>query len=74
MTPIESLQQSVDAEGGKARGDSSREKRRPAEATCLPHEGAEQDADGISRRSDDKLEELEPDDFVDEGAAAGADE
>src|SRR5687768_11380758 len=38
-----------------------------------PHEGAEQNAQRDGRGANDELQELEPDDFVDQGRAAAAD-
>ena len=65
------LQVGVDAQRMLARRDVSRQQQ-AAEAHAA-HERPQQHAQRDSRRADDELEELEPDDFVDQGGAAAAD-
>src|SRR5262245_26004477 len=55
-----------------ARGDDPRQPE--AAETHAAHEGAEQNAERDRRRSDYELQQLKPDDLVDERGAAAADE
>ena len=51
--------------------DDARQGQAPQ--THAAHERAEQDAERDRRRSDDQLQQLEPDDFVNQRGAAAAD-
>jgi hypothetical protein len=62
----------IDAQRMLARGNHARQQQ--AAETHAAHEGAEQDAERDRRRADDQLQQLKPDDFVNEGGAAAADE
>ena len=62
----------VDAQRMLARGDHPRQQQ--AAQAHAAHEGAEQDAERDRRRADDQLQQLEPDDLVDQRGAAAADE
>ena len=65
------LDQRVDAQRMLARGDVARQQE--AAETHAAHEGAEQDAKRDRRRANDELQQLKPDDLVNEGGAAAGD-
>ena len=66
------FEQRVDPQRMLAQRDHPRQQQ-AAEAHAA-HERAEQDAERDRRRPDDQLQQLEPDDFVDQRGAAAADE
>ena len=53
-------------------GDDSGKQNAPQ--THPTHEAAEQDRDGNRRSSDHQTEQMKPDDLIDQGSAAAADE
>ena len=66
------LKPGIDPQRVPPRRDETRKKQ--ASRTHTAHEGPQQYAEGNSGRADDKLQELEPDDLVDQRRAAAADE
>ena len=66
------LERGVDPQRMLLRGNQARQQQ--AAQAHPAHEGAEQNAHGDRRRSDDELQQLEPDDLVDQRGTAAADE
>ena len=66
------LERRIHAQRMAPRRDDSRQQQ--AAETHAAHERAEQHADRDRRRSDEELEQLEPDDLVDQRSGAAADE